>query len=437
MIRQYWLHIGTKMIKKVDERKNTHFYDKEKDLLGQGGQGAVYRTSDGDVALKIDDGNTSLEEFRQKIERLIYKPLPRHLNIIMPMHLLKEEKGYVMKLLDSYKPLKEITPDGVVPDKYKIESCPEFARELYEKDSISAQKIAHYHATGSLRRRLFILQSVAATLCELHLHGMAYCDLSPNNIFITDDEIPLVKLIDADNIEYGSIIKSAVYTPHYEIPEIDKGGSNSIYSDCYAFGILAFYLLTMTYPFIEPERDWDDEPSQSKFIWQNPWIEDSFDSSCARHDGLRGELSTAPFDELFHRCFEAGKENKSLRPTMPEWIEVINKAVNKTIKCPKCDMSYYNDYFEKCPFCDSIKPKTIEIKSVDLSFVRELKSPVPQNIFAKRSLLKLQDNHTYKIYEKGKNYELSFEKKLLTSADKLQNGIEYHCNNRLFNIRTI
>ena len=92
MIRQYWLHIGTKMIKKVDERKNTHFYDKEKDLLGQGGQGAVYRTSDGDVALKIDDSNTSLEEFRQKIERLIYKPLPRHLNIIMPMNLLKEEK---------------------------------------------------------------------------------------------------------------------------------------------------------------------------------------------------------------------------------------------------------------------------------------------------------------------------------------------------------
>lgn len=307
------------------------------------------------------------------MERLIYKPLS-DLDIIRPLVLLKEQKGYIMKLLDNFKPLIDFTPNGVNPDKFKSEDMPFFLQETFKSNPILACKITHYKNTGGLRMRLFILKRIACILSALHLRGMVYCDLSPNNVFVSDSEKPIVKFIDADNIEYQSKIQSRIYTPNYEIPEIDKG-NNSMYSDIYAFGILAFYLLSMVYPFVEIERDWDSDDSKPKKIWEGEWI-DGKQFSGEYNDGLRGILSTEPLRELFSATFEEAKLTPHKRPIMPLWIKAIESALNDTLKCPKCEMNYYDSYVESCPYCGEIKPLRIMIETKKARFVRELDSQV-------------------------------------------------------------
>jgi DNA-binding helix-hairpin-helix protein with protein kinase domain len=58
-----------------------------------------------------------------------------------------------------------------------------------------------YRDTGSFGRRLQILKQLAETLAKLHGRGLAFGDLSPNNIFVSQSvEHHQVWLIDADNI---------------------------------------------------------------------------------------------------------------------------------------------------------------------------------------------------------------------------------------------
>ncbi|WP_194147187.1 protein kinase domain-containing protein [Helicobacter trogontum] len=405
--------IKTRDKKVLDINNYQHIYNEEEDLLGEGGQGAVYRTKDGDTALKIDnDKEVSLEKFKKKMERLIYKPL-LDLDIITPLVLLKEQKGYVMKLLDNFKSLITLTPNGVKPDNFKEEEIPFFLQAMFKSNRIWACKITHYKNTGGLRMRLFILKRIACILSALHLRGMVYCDLSPNNVFVSDSEKPIVKFIDADNIEYQSKIQSRIYTPNYEIPEIDKG-NNSMYSDIYAFGILAFYLLTMAYPFVEIERDWDSDNEQSKKIWEGEWI-DGKQFSGEYTEGLRGILSTEPLKDLFSTTFEEAKLTPHKRPIMPLWIKVIENALNDTLRCPKCEMSYYDSYVESCPYCGEIKPLRVMIETKRARFVRELDSQVEVPL----SLIEIA--------------QLSNNKEILFSIKKDKNNviIEKKCDKKL------
>lgn len=404
-------------IKVLDINDNEHIYNEE-GLLGEGGQGAVYRTKDGDVALKIDNGDETLQSFCEKIEQIIYKPLPKS-DFALPLVLLKEKKGYIMKLLDNFKPLSILTPDGVNPNDFQKQNIPFFLEGMYQANQTWACKIAHYQNSGGLRMRLFILKRIACILSSLHLRGMAYCDLSPNNIFISQDDIPLIKFIDADNIEYHSRIKSSVYTPKYEIPEIDMGGNNSMYSDIYAFGILVFYLLSMVYPFIEEENDWDNDESKIKRIWEGDWIDsDNFEGEY--REGLRGTLSTKPLEALFSTTFEIGKLKPYLRPIMPLWINALETALNNTLKCPKCAMSYYDDYFDNCPYCHESKPLRAIVETKRAKFVHELnpKLEVPLSLIEP---IKLNEYKQEIIFSLEKNRENIVLKKECDKPMKINN----------------
>jgi hypothetical protein len=79
---------------------------------------------------------------------------------------------------------------------------------------------------------------------------------------------------------------------------------------------------------------------------------------------LRGTLTiTSELDRLFHQLFEEGKEEKYTRPLLPVWIESLEKAASKTLMCPRCKMSYYDDLFTECPYCKSSKPKRLVVES--------------------------------------------------------------------------
>ena len=104
---------------------------------------------------------------------------------------------------------------------------------------------------------------------------MVYGDISPNNIFISEGiDGSSVWLIDADNIRFEITAGgSVVYTPKYGAPELVQGkdgGRPS--SDCHAFAVVAFYLLSLIHPFVgkkvdgTDEGDWADEENDDEDI---------------------------------------------------------------------------------------------------------------------------------------------------------------------------
>ena len=65
-----------------------------------------------------------------------------------------------------------------------------------------ASALMHYSISGSTKRRLGVLSILASILARLHAAGLVYCDVSPNNCFMSEEDPRSVWLIDADNLRF-------------------------------------------------------------------------------------------------------------------------------------------------------------------------------------------------------------------------------------------
>ena len=373
--------------KYVDEYQSVHIKDR---VLGQGGQGIVFRTKDPDLAIKLvtdESGKPvtnvqSVELYSKRFKRVRLLPLPENLNISIPVALLQNNAGYVMQLLSDMVPFSHFWLDGHSSEKISSTDIPSWLSEIPESE---AKKIIHYYKTGGLRRRLNALYKCASLLARLHGNGLVYGDISPNNIFISkgmDDAS--VWLIDADNIRFEVAANgSVVYTPKYGAPELVQnkdGGRPS--SDCHAFAVVAFYLLSLIHPFIgrkvdgTDEADWaddenDDEDIEEKaYAGKFTWVDDQCDDSNSSDSGLpRTLILTEKLATLFECTFGPGRTSSFLRPSIYHWPEALAQAADMTVKCPDCKMSYYYDYIDKetdkefCPYCEETKPRLLILES--------------------------------------------------------------------------
>ena len=434
----------------IDEFGNIHYIKKE---LGRGGQGVVYITKDGDTVIKealkdnyIIKDEKAIRLFHYNIKSIIYKPIPNHINIAKPIALLKNKAGYIMKMLNGMLPLKELFPQELPKEQISRleEKIPDFLKEFYEQDKRSTLYIIHYLNTGSLRTRLNVLLKTAITLYKLQLRGFVYFDISHNNIFYKIDENEtIVYFIDIDNLKYNSDISysDSIMTPNFEVPEVaNNKDKNSFYSDIYTFAILSFYLLTMKHPFdgegLDKAGDWDDDSSnETKNIWDLPWIEDNNDDLNKGNGGLRGYLTISDeLNQLFHKTFEEGKDDKYKRVSLNLWIKALALSTIKTIKCPECKMSYYDDKFQECPYCDTKKPKRLIINSYiykndqklqqnSYYYAKEIQDTceikLPLFLFKEFDLdinkhfarVKFRNNQVEFIFEKENNEEIYFNQK--------------------------
>ena len=363
----------------VDEYQNVHILDK---VLGQGGQGVVFRTKDPDLAIKLvtDESGSpltdedSLKRYSQRFKRVRLLPLPERLNISVPAALLQNNAGYVMQLLSEMLPFSHFWLDGKAAEKITAEDIPKWLAEI---PKVEAKKIVHYCKTGGLRRRLIALYKCASFL--------VYGDISPNNIFISEGlEHSSVWLIDADNIRFEIASGgSGVYTPKYGAPELVQGkdGGKPV-SDCHAFATVAFYLLSLIHPFIgkkvdgTDDGDWADDENDEEDIEEKayagffPWVDDQRDDSNSSESGLpRSLLLTEKLKILFEATFSAGRISPWLRPTIYFWPEALAQAADTTIQCPSCNMTYYYDFVHpetanhNCPFCKTLRPQMLLLES--------------------------------------------------------------------------
>ena len=370
----------------VDEYGNFHQITDE---LARGGQGVVYRTKDADLAVKqpLDasgqpDKNANLRERFQRIRLL---PMPQRIPISLPLAILRDEPGYVMRLLNDMKPFAVFDLDGRSKKKLEdeMQALPQWLAKIPEKDL--ALRLLHYASTGSTRRRLRALAKCATILARLHNAGMVYGDISPNNAFIGEGDTPDVWLIDADNMR-PELLRGgvSVYTPGYGAPEVVQGRDQSRpRTDCWAFAIMAFKLLALCHPFIgnkvlqtgDDDGGWDAEPQErgdsvpasmedQAYAGYLPFVDDEDDDSNKGAGGLPRVLVTTPeLRRLFQATFGAGREHPPSRPAMAFWALELTKAADRALDCPECSMSYFADDHGSCPYCGGERPAFIRFQT--------------------------------------------------------------------------
>lgn len=350
----------------IDENGQMHHLTK---MLGQGGQGAVWRTSDPNIIVKmkinpitgepvVDDAEYN--KYKAGLDKVRTLDLPKDIHIAKVASILQRPYcGYTMRMLSEMRPVKDWI-------------------RTFGRDTVPP---VFFRDTGGLRYRLRFLSKAAAIFAKLNYYSIVYADLSPENLFVSaDDQSGQVWLIDADNMRYFFDAENRIMTPGYGAPEVIKGGMNTLESDEYTFAVLAHEILTLNSPFNgqmlyesgdgwDDEDDWDassnsDNSVQSEYM---PWIYDPYDTrnAVAKGVGFSPDLvMTEKMKELFYRNFsEEGQKNPGSRPTMREWFEELRRAESLVITCENenCKNTYFmrSNRKEECPFCKKTRTRPV------------------------------------------------------------------------------
>jgi len=352
--------------------------------LGKGGQGIVYTTEDPDIAIKLvltQDGEpytdqAYIKKYHMQLDDLLTLPVTQGINLARPLLRLQDHAGYVMQQLRGMKPaesLFSITPNDVEDIKYP-KWLDIFIKNMRFKE---AYALLHYANTGSTKRRFEILMQCSAQLAKLHGQGLVYGDISPENVFFSEKlAFNHVWFIDADNLHFENIkTKKAVYTPGYGSPELVLGQvGTSARTDVYSFAVLAFKTLSLLHPFDgqklkDSDDDWDsvDEDNESSMSLEAqaqagllPFIDDPDDDSNKNDTGIpRKLILTEKLQHLFNHTFNKAQTSPWKRPLIYHWPEALAEAVDTSIECPSCNMSYLNNYAlseNRCPYCSAKTP---------------------------------------------------------------------------------
>lgn len=342
------------------------------DILGSGGQGEVLRCAEDEcLAIKFsyaadkkpDSSADGIAAYARGMGAVRNLPLPHGLPLSMPVAMLKSHAGYVMKLLGGMRPLKDLlSPRNEELARTPLPAwlAPDGEGSIDPEHINNFRRTAFYAATGGLTARLRILADLAGALASLHGLGLVFGDLSPNNVLVPKEiqtgEIN-AWLIDVDNLRPEGR-PAAAYTPHYcgpeALPLADASPVALRATDAYSFAIMAFELLTMTYPF-EGALAWENDgdiPSDGSY----PWIYDAEDrsNSVGEMDPFTSMVLSPPLFHLFDRTFGAGRLKPAVRPKLWEWRSVLLRLADMAVTCPNCGMgSYYANVDESlCPYCD-------------------------------------------------------------------------------------
>lgn len=315
--------------------------------LGQGGQGVVYRTTSNNVLVKISTHITEAQraDWINHIRWIMRLPL-EGLAIARPVAVVERPRpGYVMELMDGLLPLSELL---------------DLSESSMLEGADPTEKLSGFLKTGGLKRRVNLLGRLARLLADLHGRGLAFGDLSPSNVFVSQAcEHAEVWLIDCDNLCFSSrSSKDSMITPDYGAPEImrKESGVNTL-TDIYSFAVIAFRLLALSHPLKgDIVNDGGPEVEEAALRGALPWVDHPTDRRNEMTTGLPREIVlTERLRDLFSQCFGEGLASPGARPSMAAWAAAFEAASALTILCegPDCGNHFFAEKSLQCPFCDN------------------------------------------------------------------------------------
>ncbi len=312
--------------------------------IGRGGQAAVY-------AIKGHDGLCAK----------VYKGVPAN-RVLSVRHRLD-----TLRRLDGTANL--VLPQKVfeVPDLgYIMERVPSQARPLSHWAVCNNADVAEFYAeTGGLRERLLVGIELARAFGDLHARGLAYGDLSFDNLLLVGDRRPELRLIDCDNLTVDGVSRSNIQgTPWFIAPEVLSGTElPSQYSDAWSLAVLLYHLLVLTHPLLgDTVRSSEPAAEEAALAGRKieggllPWVDHPDDKGNRTKLGLpRGLVLSKKLQQTFRDAFEAGLVDPHRRPSEGRWLEVLHGALDATMSCPKCRNTCY--LAGRCPWCNGTLTK--------------------------------------------------------------------------------
>lgn len=315
------------------------------ECIGEGGQGAVYKTQHPNLLVKLS--YASKDNFKPNIVYRRYRNLRSRIdlpsNLAKPLNeikpIVKGGKvfyGYVMELMEDMVPLSSL----------HCKKGEEFA--LY------------IERLGGIRRIYTLLRKLAEILNQIHAAGYCYGDLNPNNIFISSDtEFSEVQLIDCDNMTIAADFKDSISFKGFSAPEVVREHKfNTPLSDTWSFAVVAFFALRQELPFhgslVTDAATMDISTIEKKEEEADlPFIDDQDEDNVGESAVFCDVMETKDLQDLFKRTF-SGEKNFLTRPALFEWIEALQIGENSFMKCKNCGKHYIKiDKKHECPFCDT------------------------------------------------------------------------------------
>lgn len=428
--------------------------------ISRGGQGAVFRTTNANIALKLEIDCLN-NEFKQNpsgndsFNKLRLLPIPEGINLTLPIAPLKEYSGYTMTLLSDMESFS-----SAFDLEYKEEmQMNDWLKNIATSSEECARDFTTYMISGGARKRLKAYLRAATILSQLHMNGLVYCDFSPNNIFVSSNkELTNVWIIDADNLNYqNETVKSGIYTPLYGAPEVVQGKGCTMYSDVYSFAISLFWQITRNHPFkgalLEASFDDDfiDDVDEKVNNGEFPWVLDEDDDSNHIQTPIPAELVlNKKIISLLNKTFsEEGRKSRTTRPTIYEWCSAIAEGLDSMVECSCCNMNYDREKFDICPWCDNSE-KMIAIRSFDAKnelvgkYYTEIKKGTLTNIplrLAKGFFVSEVESDLFelmfandKVFATNFNANYTFENlsnstfKFMSGRVEIQNGTKISCS---------
>lgn len=364
---------------------------KQRVQLGKGAQGAVYKLDkyDNVVVKTVGVNQSSLQEDNWLLKNekkynnlykkvlliksfddiphvasplaLLEKPccgyLMRFMTDMIPIQSMMLAKDIIYKIEDPNVLLKLLAEESkeLLLKKGALEDMHEVRQELFASLNTRSNRSVYENILrkqyGGLKRRLLILKNLARILCDLEKQSLVYCDISPKNVFISQNpEYAEVWLIDVDNLNYEASIKRSLYTPYYGAPEVVMGKKNTLRSDCYSFALLAYEFLTFSKAFFgklyydesSNGASWDsddftddalsgDEKAERGLL---PYVNDPLDDNNRTYAGVDIKNLQIPLlEDLFVQTFsEEGRKDPFARPTIHDWYKAIRETLLKIDK---------------------------------------------------------------------------------------------------------
>ncbi|MGB7338127.1 MAG: protein kinase [Phototrophicaceae bacterium] len=207
-------------------------------LIGQGGMGAVYRAYD-----RLHRQTLALKKVTVPQENI---------DIITHSTATASHNDVLAHEFSTLASLRHPNIISVLDYGFDEEDTPFFTMDLID-DGVA---ITDCVMNKPLIKRVQYLIDILQALRYLHQRGIIHRDLKPANILVANDMLKVLDFGLALDAKYSTAYAGTAGTLAYLAPEILQGKAPSRQSDLYSFGVLAYQILTGTYPFPH------DTPSQ-------------------------------------------------------------------------------------------------------------------------------------------------------------------------------